>query len=328
MWWMLAAAWAGYGDASDGLPSPDERELHMWTDAARVAPKDFEQEYQRGGCRLSQFKAGERQPQRPLAWSLTLNDAARFHSNDMRRHNMVSHDSSDGTSADRRIARYYSGFTYGENVAAGYGSPRTTVMEGWMCSSGHRSNIMLADWEEIGVGVAGSFMTQDFGARGIAIPVITMGSHRPEEPTNGSVTLAADVGGAVDAVWAVVDGELHPLAVSWGSESQGIWEAVVSVAPGCHQYWFEAETAEGIERFPEDGAYGFGDCAFDDADARWVSREALQAPGGPLDGIEDGTVSDGDVPAGEQRGCVQAPVGGLIPALLALASRRRSAYRR
>lgn len=39
----------------------------------------------------------------------------------------------------------------GENVAAGYESAEAVVM-GWMCSPGHRKNIMSCDFGEIGIG--------------------------------------------------------------------------------------------------------------------------------------------------------------------------------
>ena len=42
--------------------------------------------------------------------------------------------------------------TTGENIAYGYSSPEA-VMKGWMNSSGHRANILNADFDSVGVGV-------------------------------------------------------------------------------------------------------------------------------------------------------------------------------
>ena len=42
--------------------------------------------------------------------------------------------------------------TTGENIAYGYNSPQA-VMEGWMNSSGHRANILNANFDSVGVGV-------------------------------------------------------------------------------------------------------------------------------------------------------------------------------
>lgn len=39
----------------------------------------------------------------------------------------------------------------GENIAAGYGSPKA-VMDGWMSSPGHRANILREDFTDIGIG--------------------------------------------------------------------------------------------------------------------------------------------------------------------------------
>ena len=42
--------------------------------------------------------------------------------------------------------------TTGENIAYGYNSPEA-VMNGWMHSSGHRANILNADFDSIGIGI-------------------------------------------------------------------------------------------------------------------------------------------------------------------------------
>ncbi len=63
-----------------------------------------------------------------------------------------SHTRPDGTTCFTAIAEQ--GIYYrcaGENIAAGYTSP-ADVMNGWMNSSGHRSNILASSYSHIGVG--------------------------------------------------------------------------------------------------------------------------------------------------------------------------------
>ncbi|WP_309089187.1 S-layer homology domain-containing protein [Domibacillus sp.] len=52
----------------------------------------------------------------------------------------------------------------GENIAAGY-ADAASVMEGWMNSPGHRSNILNPDFKEIGIGVYNLYYTQMFITR-------------------------------------------------------------------------------------------------------------------------------------------------------------------
>ena len=66
----------------------------------------------------------------------------------------MTHTGSDGSDAGTRIGRAgYSAGTWGENVAAGYGSA-SSVVDGWMNSSGHRANILNGAFTQIGVAVA------------------------------------------------------------------------------------------------------------------------------------------------------------------------------
>jgi uncharacterized protein YkwD len=60
--------------------------------------------------------------------------------------------------------------TIGENIAAGYPTP-DAVVNGWMSSPGHRSNILSPTYADVGIGLAtggeyGTYWTADFGTRG------------------------------------------------------------------------------------------------------------------------------------------------------------------
>ena len=114
-----------------------------------------------------------------------LDEAARYHSADLGQDNYFSHDTYDRSGGSlvyvcntwARIGTYYTG-AGAENIAAGYSTP-ASVMNGWMNSSGHRTNILSTNNWEIGVGYAtysGStyyrYWTQDFGRRSGVYPLI------------------------------------------------------------------------------------------------------------------------------------------------------------
>ena len=124
----------------------------------------------------------------PLKRSEGLTNAARYQAVDMSLDNYFSHDTMDrecGTLVKKcgpwdRIAIYYSGAS-GENAAAGYNSPEA-VMQGWMNSDGHRSNILNPNTLAIGVGFyqgSGdyhSYWVQDFGTVFDTNPSTTLGN--------------------------------------------------------------------------------------------------------------------------------------------------------
>ena len=91
------------------------------------------------------------------------------------------------------MERFYESGFVGENIAWGYPSPWSAQVEGWMCSSGHRANLMSPDYEELGTGVTGVYYTQDFGSRGADLSAhpIRMGAHTPFEVLT-QVTFLAD----------------------------------------------------------------------------------------------------------------------------------------
>ena len=90
----------------------------------------------------------------PVDWNDQLANAAYLHSRDMARNNLFSHTGSDGTNAGARIDKTgYQARTWGENIAAGYPS-LGSVIEGWIESPGHCSNIMNPNFTEIGLASA------------------------------------------------------------------------------------------------------------------------------------------------------------------------------
>ena len=97
-------------------------------------------------------------------------------------HQYFSHDSLDGRSPFQRIAQFgYPGHgracALGENIAAGARSAGTpaAIVNAWMSSPDHRSNILNGSYRDAGMGVAygypgirharGATFTEDFGVR-------------------------------------------------------------------------------------------------------------------------------------------------------------------
>jgi len=277
----MPLAFAGYGDASDGLPSLEERQLMVWTNAARVDPEAFSADYTRAGCSFERdFTEVERTPQDPVRWNPNLNESARFHSDDMFENNWFDHKSSDGTPFGTRISRFYQGPS-GENIAQGYPSPYSVVFEGWMCSAGHRENLMRPEYDELGAGIAGSYYTQNFGRGEIDPHQVGTGAHWMQ---GDSVVFRADVfdaaGAVPDAVRVVWNGVPGDMIVDVGTSARGVYRASRNLMqaqetdqPGCMEYYFQADYGETSVRFPEMCSYGWGDCFFADDDAQWIDRQ-------------------------------------------------------
>jgi MYXO-CTERM domain-containing protein len=283
---LLASAAAlatGYGSVDeDGYPSWAERDLHLWTNAVRVDPEAFDADFGQGGCSFDDFSASEQTAHAPLYYDRNLNLAGRYHSDDMYSNGWFDHDSSDGTSFSARMANFYPDSGYvGENIAYGYPDTYIVVMQGWMCSSGHRANIM-GDYNELGVGVVSTYYTQDFGAGTVDVDApVAMGTHQPAEPTDTASFYADWQDDEAPARLAVVlDGDDADLALVWGEEAQGVYGVDLD-APGgdCHEYYFAWERADGTSgTFPEVGSYLYGSGC--DEPRMWIDSQG----GGGSDG--------------------------------------------
>ncbi len=110
-----------------------------------------------------------------------LRKAANSHSSAMVNEGYFDHTSPDGDSfVDRIIGAGYAkrndGWTLGENIAWGTGdlSSAKGVMDAWMNSPGHKSNILKKAYREVGIGIrtgvpsdegVGATITADFGVK-------------------------------------------------------------------------------------------------------------------------------------------------------------------
>ncbi|MBY0274720.1 CAP domain-containing protein [Candidatus Binatia bacterium] len=99
----------------------------------------------------------------PLGWSEELHRAAQAKADEQAEHDgqCPAHDSCDGTKWSKRIGRFYPGWVaLGENAATSIRDPQV-IVDGWLSSDGHWSNIV--DWRFIEAGVALADGTTDFG---------------------------------------------------------------------------------------------------------------------------------------------------------------------
>lgn len=88
----------------------------------------------------------------PLSYNLKLASSAQAHSQSMALQDFFSHTSKDGLSPfDRIRAAGYQYSAAAENIAAGY-TTAEQVVQGWINSPGHRTNMLNPNLKEIGVG--------------------------------------------------------------------------------------------------------------------------------------------------------------------------------
>jgi len=109
----------------------------------------------------------------PLVMDPILRCSARLQSLDMFERNFFDHTNPDGKDPFERMdAAGFRGSAAGENIAVGQTSPQQ-VMQSWMDSDGHCSNVMRASYSMLGVGyhpgaggrgLGSNYWTQNFGA--------------------------------------------------------------------------------------------------------------------------------------------------------------------
>ncbi len=167
------------GGGGDNNPSPltaEEQAAFDYTNFARTDPQGFATQYlydlhQSGSDNGAYDDLMARDPVPALQLSPGLLAAARAHSRDLNENcKVLQHDSCDGTSWSDRIWSYYDGGTIAENAAMGF-STGLSVVIAWIVDSGvpslgHRVNLLNGTYTQVGIGQAGSYWTQDFGAGG------------------------------------------------------------------------------------------------------------------------------------------------------------------
>ena len=101
---------------------------------------------------------------KPLTYHWELARVARYKSQDMKDNRYFAHNSPTYGTPFQMIKSF--GISYrsaGENIAKGYATPQA-VVNAWMNSSGHRANILNANYTHIGIGYVapGNYWTQMF----------------------------------------------------------------------------------------------------------------------------------------------------------------------
>jgi uncharacterized protein YkwD len=137
----------------------------------------------------------------PFKRVATLDNASRFHATDMANDDYFSHNSHDRIGGQlvevcpwsNRIQNYYSNYgIMAENIAAGYNSPEA-VVDAWMESPGHRSNILNGENWEIGIGYYsglgsyGHYWVQDLGRNRDVYPLVV--NNDASTTSTGELTL-------------------------------------------------------------------------------------------------------------------------------------------
>lgn len=93
----------------------------------------------------------------PFLPSKSLSKAAEFHANDMGKTGKIGHSSSDGTSPNTRVRKYFTGYTWGENCSYGYkdaiGIVMQLLIDDGVPSLGHRKNIFKKGFKYVGVSI-------------------------------------------------------------------------------------------------------------------------------------------------------------------------------
>src|SRR5258708_6408633 len=130
--------------------------------------------------------------------------------------------------------------------------------------TGHRDNIFSAKFTLLGNGfVPGgtafqNYWTQDFIGAPVTRPRLTDGVHFPATAANGAISFGTtyyDAGGAAPTrIAVVVDGTCNVLALARGAAARGAYEAKLSLAAGCHPYFFLSTTGGGDATYPDTGA--------------------------------------------------------------------------
>lgn len=140
---LLPAAFLTLGVAFHSVPSqaecePTEQQREM-LERVNQARSEARQ------CGEEEHEAAE-----PLEWNCHLAEAAKAHSKAMAEKEFFSHTGADDEGVASRVSETgYTWMAVGENIAAGQAEVEA-VMQGWLDSPGHCSNIMSDEFTEMG----------------------------------------------------------------------------------------------------------------------------------------------------------------------------------
>ncbi|MCA1030271.1 CAP domain-containing protein [Bacillus timonensis] len=150
--WFIAQRYGlDYRRLMELNPTVEPRNMHVGEvirlKPSASSPSSFEEQ-------VVQLVNSERAKQglRPLTHRADLKNVAHKKAQDMINSNYFSHTSPNYGSPFQMLKTFGISYrTAGENIAKGQTTPQQ-VMNSWMNSSGHRANILKADYDSIGVG--------------------------------------------------------------------------------------------------------------------------------------------------------------------------------
>ncbi len=278
------------GAPVDGFPNLFERRLLVYTNAVRMAPQEYRDEYMAGFQPSPKKILQVNSPVEPLYYESSLNESARSHAVDMSQSGCFQHDSCDGTSWAERIWGFYpQAKMIGENIAAGYSTAKS-VIDAWLCdesggqcasdgtsAAGHRTNIMNASLKLVGVGYAADALgnwqflwVQDLASNEPASkPPLVAGCHDSllTGKTSFLLNYRDPTGRPPASLQVVIDGVAYDMNLDLGVAAAGTYRLDVAKATGCREYYFTALTASGESwRYPGPGVFltdGESDCSED-----------------------------------------------------------------
>ncbi len=242
-------------------PSWQERTLLAFLNMGRMAPSQFRTAYVSALGDVSQIlQSYSAQP--PLAWDYGLDQAARFHSQDMADHNVVQNDSSDGTPWYTRVGTYYTGAVHGECIGAGYASPFAAARAFYYFNGmpdgptdGYRQLLMAAAVKASAAGYGynaasdyKSYWTVDLGrtAPAFSTPFI-WGSH--DFITTGYVTFVLNYydpsGTAPRKVQLVLSSVKNAVTQVMGDPARGTYVFTTEKSSTTRSYYFTVVDGEG-----------------------------------------------------------------------------------
>jgi uncharacterized protein YkwD len=126
----------------------------------------------------------------PLNLDDKLSSAAQSKANDMVTKDYWSHTTPSGQQPWGFIQKSgYSYYAAGENLAYGFGNSEQTVA-GWMNSREHRANLLNADYQEVGFGIATAKDYQHHGRTTVIVAMYAEPSPVADADTSGIATTA------------------------------------------------------------------------------------------------------------------------------------------
>lgn len=236
----------------------------------------------------------------PLLWNDQLAAAGTAYAQAMAARTFFAHNSPEGsTPVERaRAAGYqaygWGGLYVGENLARGFNSAEA-VTQAWMNSEGHRANLLLPKYREVGIGIAIAadgtrYWAQEFGSRPRVFPMfINNGA-----PSTDSSQVTLTITGEDVSPWGSL-GNISAMMVSGSPDfSDAHWEPYsrtrnwpVTGEPGLRSVYVRLKD----ER---------GQTADSSAEIEFVGRQALGSPDLSLSAAADGADTESTAWAGLQ----------------------------